>query len=155
MANLPMKDVFENLFKLDPVLSGLSMTPIAEEGNPDFLKRDKKLMKKHSLGSIFTGKQEQKEFCLQGQNELPRRASTSSCVKNKSPLSRFWQIRRRSCTQFELSSADAFSTLCGNGSSSEEIQFGSNVCDFSDGPCEQHGFHFAEEVSRIFNLGFC
>jgi hypothetical protein len=133
--SLPMNLVFENLFKFDPILSGLSssscMVPIREESpdvgscsslqitgreesefsNNSAHPEGRKLFKKNSTGSLRRGDPSTtgtatlpaggfRNVSLTGHFE--RSGSAKSYAKNRSPLSRLWQMRRKSFSHFEL-----------------------------------------------------
>lgn len=162
--------VFENLFRMDPIISDLSMTTILEENNgcpssstsattttaPANIiqggggEGSRKLFKKNgtnsgkynpppsslsvdgssgcssscSSSSSTTGSSGSGGGSISGASSLSsfvRSGSSKSYAKNRRPLSRLWQMRRRSFSQFELHSVE---TLFGLGGSSNNSSGG-------------------------------
>ena len=112
-SNMNISVLFESLFKMDPIIHGLAMTPIYEEdsGSGNSNKVKQKSGKYNTLGSSYTGtgcSSAKNGFTSVGNGsetfQFERSGSTKSVPKSRSPLSRLWQMRRRSFSQFELSS---------------------------------------------------
>jgi hypothetical protein len=103
---------------MDPIIHGLGMSPIYEEGGNGarpgsgrFKQRSQSqttsTTKYSTLGSYGGVGSGSSGGGGGGGSEFERSGSgsTKSVAKSRSPLSRLWQMRRRSFSQFELSSA--------------------------------------------------
>lgn len=141
--SMPMHLVFENLFKLDPVLHGMTPSTSIPQSPPAMVlireesttaeninslascpyPEGRKLFKKNSTNSLgrrpkqynpnspatlptegFQSLGLSGHFETQRFERTERSGSTKSYAKNRSPLSRIWQMRRRSFSHFELCS---------------------------------------------------
>jgi len=125
--NLPINMVFENLFRIDPIMSELSMTPILEENSSEgrklFRKNGTNSGKYNPPPSSSSSHSSSASTCSSSSSSggtsgtlassFVRSGSSKSYAKNRRPLSRLWQMRRRSFSQFELHSVE---TLLGIGS---------------------------------------